>query len=248
MLTRDQKVTIFQIHKGRYKKLGHFMIVQILKDKLILQKEKSGYCITVMLNDLQMKTYRILLENGNEIKAKPLPDIKQQETQKKQEFLMSKGVGNMIKKITKKEVLEMRGQGKSIEEIVEFFIDGNEKIRSMYTAKAHLFIYGKKPKEESTEETESVKQNENLCAADTDKTEDKQSVIISINTKNVNTTSLKIRALECKATNILFEIAEDEIKIGMISLDGKNDVHIPLSLLDRHIQNLQDIRKLVVEN
>lgn len=56
-------------------------------------------------------------------------------------------------KMTKKEVLKMIAEGKTVEEIVEHFIEGNEKVRSMYTAKATLFLYGPKERQDKKEKS-----------------------------------------------------------------------------------------------
>ena len=129
--------------------------------------------------------------------------------------------GNM--KMTKKEVLEMAAEGKTVGEIVEYFIQGDESIRSMYTAKATLFVDG--PKEKTGIETPKQKKTEKL---------QQDSVV----------TSLKMRTVEDTETGAIFELGDDAL---LIKLPGSTDstmYKVQWDMLDYFMATLQKLKQI----
>jgi hypothetical protein len=120
-------------------------------------------------------------------------------------------------KMTKKEVLEMAAAGKTIDEIVEHFTQGDNKHRSMYTAKATLFLNGPKEKLDGVTK-EKVKQEAPKMPA-----------------------TLKTRLVEDMESMTRFELAD---KALMINQDNEIPVCVQWDKLDTFITNLQTIKQI----
>lgn len=125
-----------------------------------------------------------------------------------------KGVDIMLK-MTKKEVLEMYAAGNTIEEIVEHFTQGNPKLRSMYTAKATLYLEGPKPKEKPAEKKDMPEKVQPM---------------------------LKARILEDTENSLEFELNDNELIICRPGALGA--VSVLWEKLDVFIANLQRVKEI----
>lgn len=126
---------------------------------------------------------------------------------------------NMLK-MTKKEVLEMASTGMTKEEIVEYFIQGNEKLRRSYTAKATLFMDG--PKEKEKKEFDDFK-------------------TVEIELPAPVTSLLKTRLVEDMDSGLMFELGDTELFIEQRD-NGK--INILWEKLDVYIENLQKLKQI----
>jgi hypothetical protein len=120
-------------------------------------------------------------------------------------------------KMTKKEVLEMAAAGKTIDEIVEHFTQGNTKHRSMYLAKATLFVNGPKEKSDEVTKDKTVKDSRMMPA------------------------TLKTRMVEDAESMTRFELADESL---MINQDNEIPVCVQWDKLDTFITNLQTIKQI----
>lgn len=120
-------------------------------------------------------------------------------------------------KMTKKEVLEMAAAGKTIDEIVNHFTQGNDKHRSMYVAKATLFMNGPKDKLEGATE---------------EKTEHKIPKMPA---------TLKTRLVEDMENLLKLELEDDAL---IIRPNGDAPVWVSWDKLDIFISNLQKLKQI----
>jgi hypothetical protein len=120
-------------------------------------------------------------------------------------------------KMTKKEVLEMHAAGKTLDEIVDYFTQGNTKDRSTYSAKATLFLHGPKEKEKKITKDKAEK-----CTCELPVT-------------------LKTRLVEDTENLLRFELGDDALTIT-----SGNDAPVWISWdkLDIFIGNLQKLKQL----
>lgn len=120
-------------------------------------------------------------------------------------------------KMTKKEVLEMAAAGKTIDEIVEHFTQGNTKHRSMYLAKATLFLNGPKDKKEKITKDKAEKSTCELPV------------------------TLKTRLVDDTENLLRFELGDDALTIT-----SGNDAPVWISWdkIDIFIANLQKLKQL----
>jgi hypothetical protein len=136
------------------------------------------------------------------------PEVKNEIIQEGSEIML---------KMTKKEVLEMAAAGKTIDEIVEHFTQGDNKHRSMYTAKATLFLNGPKEKLDGVTK-EKVKQEAPKMPA-----------------------ILKTRLMEDTKNVMRFELADEVL---MINQDNEIPVSVAWDELDAFINNLRTIKQI----
>lgn len=139
------------------------------------------------------------------------------EEKKKYGIAVRKDDDTMLK-MTKKEVLEMAAAGKTIDEIVEHFTQGDDKRRSMYTAKATLFLNGPKEKPEGVTKNE-VKQSPPKMPV-----------------------TLKTRLIEDTETGMKFELEDDALV--MVLKEELEPVRIEWDKLDYHVSVLMKLKQI----
>ncbi len=120
-------------------------------------------------------------------------------------------------KMTKKEVLEMAAAGNTIDEIVEHFTQGNTKHRSMYLAKATLFVNGPKEKLDEVTKDKTVKDSQMMPA------------------------TLKTRLVEDMENLLKLELEDDAL---IIWPNGDALVWVSWDKLDIFISNLQKLKQI----
>jgi hypothetical protein len=286
MLTIGQKVRLDLMKKcqGREirNEIGWYFVHSLIRDRLYLKKDKTGYIESFQVWDFRKGRYRLVTEDNKIIGFQPLEDIKMLDKQNTDEDLreyreknhkstyqcyrermaekvikrcektgnnseeeikskQERGKINMLK-MTKKEVLEMTAAGKTIKEIAEYFIQGNEEVRSMYIAKASLFLNG--PKEGTKKKRELIKKLEISELPET-------TTIIpmpevkppKIEIAERSKPSLRTKVLEDAVSEIEFEIQVEEL-VYWQSKDKDNNVRIIWENLHSHILNLQEIEKM----
>lgn len=137
--------------------------------------------------------------------------------QKEEKEIIQEGSEIMLK-MTKKEVLAMAADGKTLEEIVEYFTQGDNKHRSMYTAKATLFLNGPKEKLDGVTK-EKVKQEAPKMPV-----------------------TLKTRLIEDTETGMKFEL-EDDVLV-MVLKEELEPVRIEWDKLDYHVSVLMKLKQI----
>jgi hypothetical protein len=136
--------------------------------------------------------------------------------QKEEKEIIQEGSEIMLK-MTKKEVLEMAAVGKTIDEIVNHFTQGNDKHRSMYVAKATLFMNGPKDKLEGATEEKAEHKTPKMPAA------------------------LKTRLVEDMENLLKLELEDDAL---IIRPDCDAAVWVSWDKLDIFISNLQKLKQI----
>lgn len=139
---------------------------------------------------------------------------------------------NMLK-MTKKEVLEMSAAGKTLEEIVEHFTQGNDKNRSMYIAKATLFLNG--PKEKKKKESDDYK----TVVIELPAPDDYETREIEAEAPVMST--LRTRLVEDIDSGLMFELGDTKLFVEQRD-NGK--INILWEKLDAYIENLQKLKQI----
>lgn len=151
----------------------------------------------------------VTLDEGPALDIITEPEVKNEIVQEGREIML---------KMTKKEVLAMAAAGKALEEIVEHFTQGDNKRRSMYTAKATLFLNGPKEKPEGVTKNE-VKQSPPKMPV-----------------------TLKTRLIEDTETGMKFEL-EDDVLV-MVLKEELEPVRIEWDKLDYHVSVLMKLKQI----
>lgn len=132
--------------------------------------------------------------------------------------LKLKEEGSHIMKMTKADVLVMAATGKTPEEIVSYYIDGDESKRSMYTSKVALFLNGPKEKSEGVTKQEIQQKAPKMPS------------------------TLKTRLIEDTETGMKFEL-EDDVLV-MVLKEELEPVRIEWDKLDYHVSVLMKLKQI----
>lgn len=162
-----EKVQLFKKTKTGYKLLGNFTVEYILKNSIGLRKD-TGYLETIHIVDLRQKKYKLVKENGEEIRFKPMVNVKEieriQREKEMEEYrrtigkscyksMMKKGDS---KKMNIREAIQKKlNEGKDINAIVdELVAEGIDKrvVARFAVEFGYQPKYAKKKKQEQVHE------------------------------------------------------------------------------------------------
>jgi hypothetical protein len=162
------KVYIYKLVNGKYKKRGLFSVEDIGDRMIRFRKIPGGYAEAINITDLRQRLYILYLEDGAYIQFRGMVDMKkymvEKEKEKFEEIKKEKG-NRVMATMTKEIVKKMSSEGMSVAQIADHFTDSYPRMQAgILKAKITMLLSDKKAKR--TRKVEQEGANTDIVIAD----------------------------------------------------------------------------------